>query len=198
MTEGQARRPTGAGAGEPRASLAGKIELAMTVPIRLCLVVSCICLSAIILIGTGDTLGRIVGRPLLSSTEMTESLLATAIFLALPTVQRQRAHVVVDILKQSFGARMRYLGELSALLIGVLVMFLLARQGTMGAIAAAQSGEVAAGYFPIPIWLAKCASAVGLVIAATEAVRQLICLVIWPGSLPAAINPESAPSSEEH
>lgn len=191
MTNGPARPPADSGgASVTRASVPARVERVFAVAIRLALILSCICLAGIIIIGTADTLGRLMGRPMLSSTEMTEALLAAAIFSALPTVQHRRGHVVVDLIKQSFGARMRYATELLALLIACFIFFLLARQGLEGAIASARQGEVSAGLVPIPVWMAKCVAAGGLILTVLEAVRQIVFYLIWPSYRAENIDPD--------
>lgn len=177
QSQGQGRAAT------PRHPAAAWVENALGALIRVALVLSCLCLAAIILIGTIDTTGRLIGRPLTASTEMTEALLAAAIFMALPTVQRQRGHVVVDLLKQSFGARLRHASELISLLIAVFVFYLLARQGLDGGITSARQGEVSAGLLPIPVWIAKCVAAGGLILTALEAARQVVFMLIWRDGL---------------
>ncbi|WP_181817338.1 TRAP transporter small permease [Paracoccus pantotrophus] len=188
---------TANGGGHPSAKFAVLWDRLSEEIVRIALICSCICLASLIAIGTIDTLGRLVSRPLLSSTEMSEALLATAFFLALPTVQRNRAHVVVDILKQKFGAKLRYISEVSALLLGAVIFWFLMSQGLIGAHSSAKAGEVAAGLIPIPVWIAKCASALGLVITFLEALRQCVFIFVWPELLPEPVSLEQTDAEEE-
>src|SRR5690606_43873 len=109
----------------------------------------------IIAIGTADTLGRLIGKPVMGAVEMSEALLASVIFLALPYVQRKGGHVVVDIVIQSASPRLRKVSHFIALVLTLLAFVLLAKQSYDGAVHSWQVNEVSAGYLPVPVWLAK-------------------------------------------
>ncbi|GGE51387.1 hypothetical protein GCM10007276_30590 [Agaricicola taiwanensis] len=145
------------------------------------LVVASLCVAAIIVLGTWDTVGRaFFNAPFMGAVEMTESLLAAVIFLALPYAQRHGQHVVVDIIIQMFPTGLQLALYILALIATLAAFCLLGYQAIDGAIHAWNVGEVSAGYVPVPIWLAKILSAVGLVFAATETLRQIIFAFIWP------------------
>lgn len=144
------------------------------------LVVSAACIGAIIVIGSWDTAGRLVNAPLLGAIEMTESLLATTIFLALPFAQRQYRHVIVDILYQNFHRRLRAITHLLGLIVTCGVFAFMFQQSLEGAIHAYQVGEVSSGALRVPVWLAKFMAAAGLLIAGIETFRQIVFVIVWP------------------
>jgi TRAP-type mannitol/chloroaromatic compound transport system permease small subunit len=146
------------------------------------LVAASVCVLAIIVLGTLDTAGRAFwNAPVDGAVEMTESLLAAVIFLALPFAQRHSQHVVVDIIVQMLPRRWQTFLYLLALIATLAAFVLLAVQGVVGARAAWQVSEVSAGYIPVPIWLAKLLAAIGLVFASIETSRQIVFAALWPG-----------------
>ncbi|WP_133239254.1 TRAP transporter small permease [Microvirga sp. KLBC 81] len=145
------------------------------------MVIASICVALIIIIGTVDTFGRaVMNSPLMGAVELTESLLATTIFLALPHAQRHAQHVVVDIIVHSFSTRWQLIAFFFALVLTFLSFLLLAIEAVDGAHSAWLASEVSAGYVPVPIWLAKLLSAAGLIIAVLETARQIVWTILWP------------------
>jgi TRAP-type transport system small permease protein len=145
------------------------------------MVIASVCVAFIVIIGTVDTFGRaLMNSPVMGAVELTESLLATTIFLALPYAQRHAQHVVVDIVIQSFSTRWQLIAFFCALVFTFLSFLLLAVEAVDGAHAAWLASEVSAGYVPVPIWLAKLLSAAGLIIAVFETARQIVWTILWP------------------
>jgi len=144
------------------------------------LIISASCIAAIIGIGSWDTAGRLLDRPLLGAVEMTESLLAAVIFLAMPYAQRQYKHVVVDILYQTFRGKVLWVARMVALCATLAMFLFLYQQAMSGALHAYGVGEVSSGVVRVPIWLAKILSALGLLVAAIETFRQIVFVLIWP------------------
>jgi TRAP-type mannitol/chloroaromatic compound transport system permease small subunit len=158
------------------------------------MVTASICVAFIIIIGTADTVGRaLMNSPVMGAVELTESLLATTIFLALPYAQRHAQHVVVDIVVQSFPIRLQYMAFIFALVLTLLSFLLLAVEAVDGAHAAWLATEVSAGYVPVPIWLARLLSAAGLIIASLETARQIVWTILWPND---ALSHRGATSAE--
>jgi TRAP-type mannitol/chloroaromatic compound transport system permease small subunit len=144
------------------------------------MVMASVCVVAIIALGTADTIGRLAGRPLLGAVEMTESLLAATIFLALPYAQRRHQHVVVDIIVQRFSESWRNIAYLAATILMLGAVCLLLAQSFQGTVHSWRIGEVSAGYIPVPIWLAKILATTGLAVAAIETLRQIAWALLWP------------------
>ena len=160
--------------------VAAAIDRATGILVAVAMVVASLCVVAIIAIGTFDTIGRTFNRPLLGAVEMTESLLAVTIFLALPYAQRHYQHVVVDIAIQKLSNRWRLVVHFFALIFTLGAFCLLFMQSYQGAVHSWSVGEVSAGYVRVPVWLAKALSALGLAIAALETLRQIIWALLWP------------------
>jgi TRAP-type C4-dicarboxylate transport system permease small subunit len=142
------------------------------------MVASCLCVAVIILLGVADIVGGTFFKsPLMGTVEITETLLAMTIFLALGYALEQHQHIVVDILTASLLPPWKLALHTVALVSMLAVLLLLSWQSFLSAQRAVQAMEVAAGYLRVPIWLAKSLSAAGLWIATLEAIRQLAWLI---------------------
>lgn len=136
---------------------------------------SALSISVIVILGTADTLGRaLLHRPLLGTVEVTEALLAAAIFLALAYAQQRAQHVSVDILSQTFRGSLKRIVNFVILVLTLVVFLLLAWRGFDLAQHSWNRSEISAGLVPVPIWASKIAAAVGLFIAVLETLRQII------------------------
>lgn len=168
-------------AAEGPRGLAAQIDQLSRVVCFLALVASSLAVAAIIIIGTVDTIGRaFFNSPMLGAVEMSESLLATVIFLAMPYAQRHGQNVVVDIIVQMFSIRAQVIVFFIALIATFLAFSLLAYQSIDGAQASIAVREVSAGYVPVPVWIAKILAAIGLILAALETLRQIVFTLFWP------------------
>lgn len=139
------------------------------------MILSGLCILAILLIGVVDTAGRaFLNSPFIGAVEISEALLAVAIFSALAYLQRTGGHVVVDVFSSGYGPRLKKFATFVILtaMLAVLV-FLLWRSG-IGAMNAYRHNDVSAGFLRVPIWLAKIFTAIGLGVAVTEAARELV------------------------
>ncbi|MBM9593868.1 TRAP transporter small permease subunit [Roseitranquillus sediminis] len=167
--------------------------------VRAALVVAATCVAGIVVIGAWDTVGRLMAKPLLGAVEMTESLLAATIFLALPYAQRQHRHVIVDIVIQSVPRAARRITHFVALVFTFAAFALLFLQSLQGALHSWSVGEVSSGAVAVPIWLAKSLATAGLAIAAVETFRQIVFAIAWPDleSGGDATNPEAAHMGSE-
>jgi TRAP-type mannitol/chloroaromatic compound transport system permease small subunit len=168
-------------AAEGPRGLAAQIDQVSRVLCFVALVIASLAVAAIIVIGTVDTVGRAVfNSPMMGGVEMTESLLATVIFLAMPYAQRHGQNVVVDIIVQMFPVRVQVIAFFIALIITFLAFVLLAYEAIDGAQAAVAAREVSAGYVPVPVWIAKVLAAGGLIFASLETLRQIVFTIFWP------------------
>jgi TRAP-type C4-dicarboxylate transport system permease small subunit len=109
--------------------------------------------------------------------EMSESLLAAAIFLALSYAQHRGEHISVDLFTQSFGPRLSRAAHFLALVTTLAVFAFILWRSFDTAIYAWRVNEVSAGIVPVPIWLAKAFAAIGLSIACLETLRQIVWLL---------------------
>lgn len=135
----------------------------------LCLTLSCLCLIILAILGAVDVIGRFVGIAVYSLIEMSQALLATSIFLALPAVQSSFANISIDLIDQRLSLKnqnrlktVHYL--IVALLLAALAWFLW-RAG----IKSFNAGEVSTGYWPFKLWPFKLGVAVGASVAALGA-----------------------------
>ncbi len=174
----------------------GAVDRAIGWLVRGSMLASGLCVVVIIALGVADVVGRVAfNSPVMGTVEITEALLATTIFLALAYALEQQQHIVVDVVTQNLGSRWKLALHSLAVLAMFAVLALLTWQGVLSAERAWQAKEVAAGYIPVPVWLAKALSAAGLGIAMLEAVRQLVWLA---GSRdPAAGRPRPSHASPE-
>lgn len=139
------------------------------------MILSGLCILVILVIGVVDTAGRaFFNSPFIGAVEISEALLAVAIFSALAYLQRTGGHVVVDVFSNGYGPRLKKFATLM-ILTGMLAVltFLLWRSG-IGAMNAYRHNDVSAGFLRVPIWLAKIFTAMGLGVAVTEAARELV------------------------
>ncbi|MEQ8901537.1 MAG: TRAP transporter small permease [Roseovarius sp.] len=139
------------------------------------MIMSGICIFVILVIGVIDTAGRaFFNSPFIGAVEISEALLAVAIFSALAYLQRTGGHVVVDVFSNGYGPRLKKFATFVILtaMLAVLV-FLLWRSG-IGAMTAWRHNDVSAGFLRVPIWLAKLFTTIGLGVAVTEAARELV------------------------
>jgi TRAP-type C4-dicarboxylate transport system permease small subunit len=156
----------------------GAIDRAIGFLVFGAMLASCLCVAVIIVLGVADIVGGTVFKsPVMGTVEITETLLAMTIFLALGYALEQHQHIVVDILTASMPPPWKLALHAVALVSMLTVLLLLSWQSFLSAQRAVQAMEVAAGYLQVPIWLAKSLSAAGLWIATLEAIRQLAWLI---------------------
>lgn len=145
--------------------------------VRGAMIASGLSVAVIVVLGVADVVGRVLfDAPVMGTVEITEALLATTIFLALAYALEQHQHIVVDVVTQGLGPKWRLALHSLAVFAMFAVLALLTWQGVLSAERAWQAKEVAAGYIPVPVWLAKALAAAGLGIAMLEAMRQLVWL----------------------
>lgn len=143
------------------------------------MVVSGLCILVILVIGVIDTAGRaFFNSPFIGAVEISEALLAVAIFSALAYLQNTGGHVVVDVFSNGYGPRLKKFATFVILtaMLAVLV-FLLWRSG-VGALNAYRHNDVSAGFLRVPIWLAKIFATIGLGVAVIEAARELVRAIL--------------------
>lgn len=151
--------------------------------VHISLLVSGICIVLILLIGAADTIGRAFwNEPVMGAVEISEALLAVTIFAALAYVQKQGGHVVVDIFSSNYGPRLARVATVLMLALTLAALIFLTWRTGITAEQGWRHNEVSAGFFPVPIWLAKIVAACCLVVACIECLRELIraCLGLHP------------------
>lgn len=123
------------------------------------------CLILLAAIGAVDIVGRYAGFAVPSALEISEALLASSIFLALPAVQSAHANITIDALYLRLGRRMRgILSRAHGLIVAaslLAVAWLFWRAG----LESYRSGEIATGHWLFVLWPFKCLSALGVTVA---------------------------------
>ncbi len=141
---------------------------------------ACVCILAIIVLGVADTFGGVLfNAPVMGTLEITEALLAMAIFLALGRALEMGQHIVVDVVTEKLNRPWRLALHIFALIVIFFVFALLSWQSVLSAARAWRAAEVTASYLPVPVpvWFAKSLSAIGLCIATLEATRQIAWVI---------------------
>jgi TRAP-type C4-dicarboxylate transport system permease small subunit len=129
---------------------------------RLVVGAAAVALAAVMVVGAADILlGELFGLRLAFKVDMSGTLMAAAVFLAWPLLQRRDEHIAVDLFtpflpRWSDGARW-----LMAQLAALVVFALIARGAWMQALASIAIWERSAATLGYPIWPAKLACAVG-------------------------------------
>lgn len=154
------------------------------------LIVSCFVVLAMALFGSVDVLSTfLLGRPVPLTRELSEVMLAVAIFSAMATALREDRNVVVDLFIGKAPEALRRLARGAALLIGAAVFVLLAWRSFVSASDSYVEHEVAMALIRFPIWPAKALVAAAILVTLAEYVRQLVRLLLGD-PLPQAHAPE--------
>ena len=135
----------------------------------------------LLLVGSADVIGTQAFRVSVpSGIEIQEALMGLVIFSALAAIQKRRKHIVVDIVSQTFGPKLRRASELLTLVVGTLAFSIFAWQQWLLAARSIAIWELSPGFVAFPLWSVKAFACAGAVIAALEFARQLVrALVFW-------------------
>lgn len=136
---------------------------------RLCLALSCLCLITLAILGAVDVIGRFVGIAVYSLIEMSQALLATSIFLALPAVQSSFANIAIDLIDQRLTLKNQNRLKTLHYLIVAFTLAALAWFLWRAGIKSFNVGEISTGYWPFKLWPFKLGVAVGATVAALGA-----------------------------
>lgn len=143
------------------------------------LIVSCCVILVMALYGSVDVLSTfLLGRPVPLARELSEVLLAVAIFSAMATALREDRNVVVDLFIGRASLALRRLARGAALLVGGAVFALLAWRAIVMAGDSYVEHEVAMALIRFPIWPAKALVAATIVVTLAEYVRQFVRLLL--------------------
>jgi TRAP-type mannitol/chloroaromatic compound transport system permease small subunit len=135
----------------------------------------------LLIIGSVDVIGtQFFGKAVPSGIEFQEAFMGMMLFAALPAIQKRRAHIVVDLLTQTFSVGLQKCSEFLALLLGSVAFTVLAWQQWNLAARSMAIWELSPGFVAFPLWAVKLFVAVAAGIAALEFVRQTVrVLVFW-------------------
>lgn len=160
------------GAGSNR--LLGLLDRAVEFASRIGVTLAVLCIGAIIIIATADSVIGYFDRPFLGAIEIIQALLPPSVFLALGWVQLHRQHIVVDLFTSRMPPSFARPVAVFALLATAAVFALIGWLGWKQAIDSFRIGEVSVGYLRLPVWLPKFGLAVGATLVPLECVRQTI------------------------
>lgn len=132
-------------------------------------------LFVVMMVGAADIVaGEVLGVFLPFKVDMSGTLAAAAIFLAWPLVQRERAHIRVDLFLAHLPRPVLAFGWWLSQLMGMLVFGLIAYGAVELATDSVAIGETSAATLGYPIWPAKVACAVGAAITIWVFARQAV------------------------
>jgi TRAP-type C4-dicarboxylate transport system permease small subunit len=131
------------------------------------------------IIGTIDVITtRIISHPIPGAFKLSEAGLVLIVFLGFAEVTRSDTHIKVDIIVNRFGPRFKKFSQIIAAILMVGFFSLLATRMWTLAEKSWEIRESATGLLPFPIYPIKISAVLGLCIAAGEAFRFLIRLII--------------------
>jgi TRAP-type C4-dicarboxylate transport system permease small subunit len=185
--------PLAAGA-EARVTLLLRLDAALRAATRIALWVSAAAILFLLVAGTADTLGsQLLGVALPSAIEMQEAAQALVIFCALAAVQRERAHIVMDVVVVRLSGRPRRAAEAFALLCILALFALLTLQAFELAARSWVFDELSPGFVAFPLYPIKGAVFLASLTATLEVVRQLAWLAAGGRDPAAPARPDGAP-----
>ena len=154
------------------------------------LIVSCCVIMVMALYGSVDVLSTFLfGRPVPLARELSEVLLAVAIFSAMATALREDRNVAVDLFIGHASLTVRRLARGAALLVGGAVFALLGWRAIVAASDSYVEHEVAMALIRFPIWPAKALVAAAIVVTLAEYARLFVRLLLGD-PLPQAHSPD--------
>lgn len=129
----------------------------------------------LMLLNSIDVIGRyFFNRPIPSTFEFSEMLLALIIFLAFPYVQFKNAHISIEILYERYPVRARQIFDLVCQGIGLAVFALIAVQGVVLLRSSMEIQELNEGKIEFSIAAFKWVVAFGTGLLALRILSQLI------------------------
>ncbi|SDS14387.1 TRAP transporter small permease [Agrococcus carbonis] len=115
---------------------------------------------------------KLSGRGVPGTLEYSEVLLVIAVFLAIAAAQARGYHVNTMVLTQALPLRVRRWVELVGAIVGAVVVATMAIVSVEAALVSFQTGEYRFGLAHVPIWPARVALAIGLVLFVFEYIRS--------------------------
>lgn len=129
----------------------------------------------LLLLGVVDNVGsQVFGKSLPSAIELQEVFAAILIFFAIIVVQRQQAHLTVDLITNRLGRRGRRLCRAFGLLCTIALFVLISWQAYELAVRSWSARELSPGFLSFPLYPFKAAVAAACLVMTLEALRQLV------------------------
>lgn len=126
-----------------------------------------------VLIVTGDVVGRYFGYPVPGAFELNELLIVVVVALGIAYTQAQKGNVAVGILVDRFSPRTQAFFDCLASLVGLAVVIVLGWQTFLHGMMSLRSGEITCSLH-IPLFPFKFLIAFGALIWAFELIIDLI------------------------
>jgi TRAP-type transport system small permease protein len=139
---------------------------------RLSFVLAALAMLTLMLIGSADVIGTLLGYSVPAALEMQEVLLAVSIFLGMAHVQSRHEHIAVDVLVTRLPVRMRRILHLTVLLACAAIFGIIAWRAASLALSSWAIRESASALFRFPIYPGKFLVFFGAAVSSLECLRQ--------------------------
>ncbi|KAF0228266.1 MAG: putative TRAP-T family transporter DctQ [Beijerinckiaceae bacterium] len=151
------------------------VDRALRAGSLLCVNVAGILILAIIGISALDIfMSFALNRPIAAATNLSEELLPPAVFLSTGMVVRSKADIVVDLLTDWVGGRVKRALEMLAAALSFLFFIILALGAAKLAASSVAIRETAVAAGEFAVWPMKVAFAIGVCMTCLEAARIVI------------------------
>ena len=129
---------------------------------------------AILLLILAQVIGRQIGVTIPSTNEMAALCMAATSFLALGPTLRAGGHIRVSLLLSRLGLPLRRAAELWCQLFAIALMVFFAYWAVEQALFTYDRGRVTPGLIPIPLWPARAAMALGVIMLCVALIEALV------------------------
>lgn len=152
------------------------------------MIISGVCIVVMMAYGFVDVLGRyFFSNPLYGTYELSELLLAIAVFLSLSSCQAEDRHMRVDFILPYLGSRMRATVDALAYVCGISVCLVMAYYSVPQALYSWSISEHTEGIISFPVYPAKICVPIGFSLLALQLAVDLL-QTIGPGRKDADAN----------
>lgn len=128
----------------------------------------------LVIVGGGDVIAQVLGSPLPFKLEVSEVMLASAIFLALPLVQLDRMDISIDLISAKVAGRIAVWRTLLSDAIVAVSLSVVASLMWRLALSSFEIEETAVGYWQFAVWPFKFLCAMGVSVGALVAVCNTV------------------------
>lgn len=147
--------------------------------------------AILVILGVADVFAtHLIFGPVPAALELSEAAMVFVVFGGMAYAQNRRSHVAIDVFSARFKGRARTVTSAFALAAAVLILGLMAWRAGVSAWESFAISERSAGLWPFLIFPLKTGMWLGCLIAALEALRQLVRLCVGL--------PESEAANEDH
>lgn len=137
-------------------------------------VVAGVGLVVMMLLDTGNAIGRKMGRPVPDALEMSESIMFAFVFLGIAYVAMRRGHVNVEMFTRSLSPRAQAAIDTFAALMALAVFGMLTWSSWELALEYFARHEVRLGIFAWPVWPFRFILSIGLGLIALQLIANTV------------------------